>query len=103
MSLDVFLFLLFALELYGFFRFYSTAGTAAIYCSWYAFIIDTLAILSGTIIMSLAIFVEHRPELFNFEILPVHVLVIFLLGSWQTSIHAIKLYLRNRRHRTVCL
>ncbi|MBI5469781.1 hypothetical protein HY968_00455 [Candidatus Kaiserbacteria bacterium] len=83
-------------ELVGFYFFYrSEHGYKAIYITWFAWMIDLLGIVSGTIIMSLSIFVEHHPTFFNFNIPTPLILLLFIQGSWQVSIHAVKWVLRN--------
>ena len=67
----------------------------AVYFAWYAWIIDILAILSGCIIMSTAIFSVHYPFFFRDTVPFLFVVFIYVVGSWQASIHAVKLYLRT--------
>jgi hypothetical protein len=76
-----------------FIKFYKTPeGHKAVYVSWYASIIDILAIVSGLFICYLGYY------FFNFEnsdFPKVFFLLLFLSGSWQFSIHAAKMYLRK--------
>ncbi len=93
--IDLIFALIFACELIGFYRFYSGRhGQKAVYVTWYAWMIDALGILSGSVIMSIAIFADHHPELFNFDIPFAFQLLVFTIGSWQTLIHAVKWTLR---------
>ena len=83
-------------EVFAFYYFYSHgAGVHAVYFAWYAWIIDVLAILSGCIIMSTAIFAERTPYFFSESVPDSFIVFIFIVGSWQASIHAVKLYLRT--------
>lgn len=98
---------LFALILLGelafFFYFYSARmGVHAIYFTWFAWIIDIFGILSGSIIMSIGIFTDKNPQLFNFKIPFLLVLALFIIGSWQASIHVVKLILRAFYKDHVC-
>jgi hypothetical protein len=82
-------------EVFIFYYFYSHgSGVRAVYFTWYAWIIDVLAILSGCIIMSMAIFSVRYPYFFSDSVPFLFVVFIFITGSWQASIHAVKLYLR---------
>ena len=82
-------------ELIGFYVFYKTEnGCEAIYHAWYAPVIDILGIVSGSIIMLIALFAKNNPALFNFDISLSFIFLLFIMGSWQTSIHAVKGFLR---------
>ena len=82
-------------EAVAFFYFYSHAGAAAIYRTWYAWIIDLLAIMSGSTIMLAAVLAHNHPELFNFEIPRWAIFGVYMLGGWQALIHSVKWYLRD--------
>ena len=85
-------------ELVLFYRFYSSHhGKHAVYFTWYAWVIDALGIASGIIIMVLAIYIEHDPGAFTFRIPFAFNLLLFIQGSWQTSIHAVKWLIRTDR------
>ncbi len=82
-------------ELLAFFHFYNNpSGKKAVYFSWYAWIIDTLAILSGTSIMWASIYALHHPLLFTIHISSAIFWIGFLIGSWQAGIHAVKFLIR---------
>jgi hypothetical protein len=87
--------LILIVEVAFFYYFYSRSdGAQAVYFAWYAWIIDVLAIMSGCVIMSMAIFAERTPYFFTDSVPPLFIIFIFIVGSWQASIHAVKLYLR---------
>lgn len=89
-------------EIFFFYYFYSRhAGVHAIYFAWFAWIIDVLAILSGSIVMSISIFVAKNPTAFNFVVPFWFILLIYVMGSWQASIHAVKLFLRIFQHEHI--
>ena len=104
MSQDwVFAFIL-IFEVAVFYYFYSHgSGASAVYFAWYAWIIDILAILSGCIVMSIAIFAANTPYFFTESIPQDFTILIFIMGSWQASIHAVKLYLRVFDHKRIKL
>jgi|GEM_PF-1658889 len=89
-------------EVFVFYYFYShSSGVHAVYFTWFAWIIDVLAVLSGCVIMSMSIFAERHPYFFT-ETVPFFViLLVFITGSWQSSIHAVKLYLRLFDHKRI--
>jgi hypothetical protein len=83
--------ILFGVEVAAFWRFYSTApGKKAVYCAWYAWIIDLLGITSGIFFMSCALIAQYRPDLFMVSVPFAMIFFAFLAGSWQTVIHAVK-------------
>lgn len=87
--------LILVVEVFFFYYFYSRSdGAQAVYFAWYAWIIDVLAILSGCIIMSMAIFAERNPYFFTETVPAAFIFYVFIVGSWQASIHAVKMYLR---------
>ena len=76
--------------------FYSSEyGCKAIYITWYAWIIDLLGVGSGCFLMWLSFFIGRHDELFNFEVPDLLLIVLFVVGSWQASIHAVKWTLRT--------
>src|SRR5438270_918220 len=82
-------------EVTVFYYFYSHgSGVHAVYFAWYAWIIDVLAVLSGCIIMAIAVFATHTPYFFTESVPHDFTILVFIMGSWQASIHAVKLYLR---------
>jgi hypothetical protein len=82
---------LLAVEVAAFWYFYSTApGRKAVYCAWYAWIIDLLGITSGIFFMSCALIAAFRPDLFTVSVPFVAVFFGFLAGSWQAVIHGVK-------------
>jgi hypothetical protein len=85
-------------EVLAFFFFYTRPdGRKAVYYSWYAWMIDTLAILSGSAIIAGTVYALHNPDLFNFSI-PVWAFALsIIIGSWQASIHLVKLIIRTIR------
>jgi hypothetical protein len=94
-SADWLMALILVVEVATFYYFYShSSGVHAVYFTWFAWIIDVLAILSGCIIMSIAIFAERNPYFFSESVPFLFIVFIFVVGSWQASIHAVKLYLR---------
>jgi hypothetical protein len=91
-------------EVSVFYYFYSHgSGVSAVYFTWYAWIIDVLAILSGCIIMAVAIFADNTPYFFTEDVPRDFTILIFIMGSWQASIHAVKLYLRVFDHKRIKL
>ena len=88
------------LELVGFFFFYNHPhGRHAVYFSWYAGIIDTLAIFSGSVIMASSVYAMHNPELFTISVPQWLLWIIFIIGSWQAAIHLVKIVIRARKNR----
>lgn len=85
----------FLIEFLAFFFFYNRPeGRKAIYFSWYAWVIDALAIFSGLMIMFWSIYALHHPWIFAVSV-PVWIFwLAFLIGSWQTGIHAVKVLIR---------
>ena len=97
MLFDILCSALFIAEMVAMHFFYSSEhGKKAVYVAWYAWIIDLLAIMSGISIMTLAVFSKHHPALFAVQVPNLLFLVLFMLGSWQTSIHSIKWITRTR-------
>jgi hypothetical protein len=91
-------------EVAVFYYFYSHgAGVSAVYFAWYAWIIDLLAILSGCIVMAIAVFSANTPYFFAATVPDDFVTLVFIMGSWQASIHAVKLYLRVFDHKRMKL
>ena len=94
--LDTIFLLVLLFEVPAMFFFYRTEnGGRAVYVAWYAWIIDVLGVASGCFLMVLSIFIERNRELFNFEIYDALLVVLFVIGSWQASIHAVKWTLRT--------
>lgn len=89
-----------AMQLIGFFLFYNHPhGRHAVYHAWYASVIDTLAILSGSSIMAASVYALEHPELFTIDV-PAWILwATFVIGSWQAAIHAVKLVIRQIRSK----
>lgn len=86
------------LQIVAFFFFYNHPhGRHAVYEAWYAWIIDLLAILSGTAIMAAAIYAYYNPGLFTFTVPTWVFWITFIIGGWQASIHAVKWLIRLRR------
>ncbi len=84
-----------AIELVVFFFFYNRPdGRKAVYFSWYAWVIDLLAIFSGSMIMFWSIYALHHPNLFAVPVERWMFWIGFLIGSWQAGIHLVKLVLR---------
>lgn len=87
-----------AVQLAAFFFFYNHPhGRRAVYEAWYAWIIDCLAILSGATIMWLSIYALYHPELFTIDIPNWIFVIVFVIGGWQASIHAVKWFIRLRK------
>jgi hypothetical protein len=94
----LFLVIYFVFQFIVFFKFYlRREGKKAIYRAWYANIIDIFAMLSGLIIMTLATITIYNTWIFNVYIPVIVFYTFFILGSWQFSIHCIKMLLRHRR------
>ncbi len=94
--LDTIFLLVLLFEVPAMFFFYRTdKGSRAVYVAWYAWIIDLLGVASGCFIMTLSIFIERHAELFNFEVPDYLLIILFIIGSWQASIHAVKWTLRT--------
>ena len=85
---------IFVLQAIVFFRFYSRDGANAVYCAPFAWCIDLCAIASGSFLMGLALYIHSHRELFNFDVPLIFIIALFVLGSWQMLIHAVKWYLR---------
>lgn len=82
-------------ELLLFFAFYNRPeGRKAVYFTWYAAIIDSLAIFSGSLIMGWSIYALHNPGLFTSPIPDWIFWLGFLVGSWQAGIHIVKVIIR---------
>ena len=89
-------------ELWAFYSFYSRSlGARAVYFSWFAWLIDAGAIISGSVIMYIAFFIHDNPAAFNFHVSFAFVLFVYLIGSWQASIHAVKMFLRTFKYEQV--
>jgi hypothetical protein len=87
----------FIFQLFVFYKFYRRRdGHKAVYHTWYAWIIDTFAVISGVFIMSLSVFLLYNQWVFSFDVNDTFFYLGFLVGSWQFSIHAIKALLRTR-------
>ncbi len=96
--------LILVIQLIAFFLFYNHPhGRHAVYHTWYAWVIDTLAILSGSAIMAASIFAMHNSHIFTIDIPSWILWSIFVIGSWQAAIHLLKLVIRrrNREHRNL--
>ncbi len=92
-----YLIIYFFIQLFIFYLFYkSKDGKKAIYDTWYDWIIDLGAILSGFSLMVLSIFLLKNPWVFSIDISPKVFYVLFVIGSWQFSIHLLKLLIRNK-------
>ena len=85
-------------ELVAFFFFYNHPhGRRAVYFSWYAWVIDILAIFSGSVIMGASVYALHHPSLFTFAVPTWVFWLTFIVGSWQAAIHLVKWFLRLRK------
>ncbi len=85
-------------QLVAFFFFYNHPhGRRAVYRTWYAWIIDVLAIMSGIIIMGLSVYALHNPWIFNITVPDAAFWTTFVVGGWQASIHAVKWVIRSKR------
>ena len=94
--LDTIFLLVLLVEVPAMFFFYRTEhGSRAVYVAWYAWIIDFLGVASGCFLMTLAIYTARHRELFNFEVYDGLLIILFVIGSWQASIHAVKWTLRT--------
>lgn len=88
---------LLGLELIGFWHFYATeSGCKAVYHTWYAWCIDALGIASGSFLMWLAVAMVMHPVAYVVPHEPVLASVLFVIGSWQAVIHAVKWVQRIR-------
>lgn len=86
------------MQLVVFFFFYNHPhGRHAVYDAWYAWIIDSLAIASGGVIMALSIYVLNNPWIFTIDIPDWTFWVTFIIGGWQAGIHAVKWFIRSMR------
>lgn len=85
----------FVIEFVVFFFFYNRPeGRKAVYFSWYAWVIDALAIFSGSMIMFWSIYALHHPWIFAVTIPQWTFWLAFIIGSWQAGIHAVKMVIR---------
>ena len=85
----------FAIEFFAFFFFYNRPeGRKAVYFSWYAWVIDALAIFSGSMIMFWSIYALHHSWIFAVAVPSWIFWLAFLIGSWQAGIHAVKVLIR---------
>lgn len=85
-------------QLVAFFFFYNQPyGRHAVYDAWYAWIIDLLAIVSGSVIMLLSVYALYNPWIFTIDIPDWTFWVTFIIGGWQAAIHLVKWVIRSRR------
>lgn len=85
----------FLVEFFAFYYFYNRPeGRKAVYFSWYAWVIDTLAIFSGSMIMFWSIYALHHPWVFAVSVPTWIFWLAFIIGSWQAGIHAVKVLIR---------
>lgn len=85
------------IEIVAFFFFYNHPhGRRAVYFSWYALVIDVLAILSGSVIMATSVYALHHPSLFTITVPEWMFWLVFIIGSWQATIHLVKILIRRR-------
>lgn len=88
-------------QLIGFFFFYNHPhGRHAVYHTWYASVIDVLAIFSGSSIMLASVYALENPDLFTMAIPPWIMWTTFVVGSWQAAIHLVKIVIRRRHRRS---
>lgn len=88
----IYYFIFVLLQTFAFVYFYkSSHGSVAVYNSWFAPIIDALAVISGVSICYLSFILINSQSIFEQNFLH----FIFLCGSWQISIHAAKFIIRN--------
>lgn len=88
-------FVVFVIEFLAFFFFYRRPeGRKAVYFSWYAWVIDALAIFSGSMIMFWSIYALHHPWIFAVQVPQWIFWLSFIIGSWQAGIHGVKVLLR---------
>lgn len=88
------------IQLIGFFFFYNHPhGRHAVYHTWYASVIDALAIFSGSSIMFASIYALENPDLFTIDIPSWIMWTTFVIGSWQAAIHLVKIVIRRRNRR----
>lgn len=93
----IYLIIYFFIQLFAFYLFYkSKDGQKAIYDTWYDWIIDIAAILSGFSIMTFSIILLYNPWIFAIPVSSKIFYFLFILGSWQFSIHLLKLLIRNK-------
>jgi len=86
-------------QLIAFFAFYRHPyGRRAVYDAWYAWIIDVLAIVSGTVIMFVSVYALYNPWIFTIPIPDITFFATFIVGSWQACIHAVKWFIRSFGH-----
>lgn len=89
-------FLLFELFLFnGFYR--RREGRRAVYTAWYAWIIDVAAMFSGMAIMFVSLVCLYYPSIFTITVPRYLFYTLFIVGSWQFAIHAVKLVIRNTK------
>lgn len=85
-----------AFELAAFFFFYTHPhGRRAVYFSWYAWVIDVFAIASGLIIMGSSVYALHNPAIFTISVPREMLWILFVVGSWQATIHFVKVCIRT--------
>lgn len=93
-AIIILLFLIFELTI--FYIFYSNkVGRLTIYKTWYAWIIDVLAMFSGVSIMVLALVSLYNPWIFTLSVPKYLFVTLFIFGSWQFGIHIVKLMIRS--------
>lgn len=85
-------------QIIAFFFFYNHPyGRHAVYDTWYAWIIDALAIMSGGVIMALSIYAITNPWIFTIDVPGWIFWFTFIVGGWQAAIHLVKWVVRWRR------
>ena len=86
-------------ELVTFFFFYNHPyGQRAVYFIWYAWVIDILAIFSGSVVMGASVYALHHPSLFTVRVPAWFFWLTFIVGSWQAGIHLVKIVIRTRKN-----
>ncbi len=80
-----------AVEFVIYFNVYrSSIGRVAVYRSKYAWILDSLAIFSGTAVAASALYTLSHPDIFTIKVSTLVFWLFFVLGSSQAIMHAIK-------------
>ena len=87
-------------ESFAFYSFYRHPhGQPAVYAAPYAWFIDLLAIIGGSVFMYASAYALENPWIFTVDVHDALLWTIFLVGSWQAVIHAVKWFIRYVHHQ----
>ena len=97
-TINILLISFLAIELLLFHGFYSRRnGNRATYTSWYAWVIDLLALFSGISILSFTLLTLYFPSIYQLEVPNILLYSLFIASSFQFSLHLVRLVVRNTK------